>query len=338
LLASPDRRTTTGLRDYAVLVLLSRLGLRAGEVAGLRLDDFDWRAATLIPTVKGGGRLQLPIPADVGPVLVAYLRRRPAGTTCREVFVQVRGEPKPMTSRAVTQVVARRGARVGLGSVRAHRLRHSAARAVLVVGGSLSEVGELLGHANGQVGMIYASFGQPSLGWSGRGRRRPTMSELPTLVSAYVAFRAARGFQPNRKLERLLTQFAESLPPSRLDGRLFSQGEALAWAHAPGGAAPAWVAYRLSAVRQFAVYLADSGLPVGDPGTRQGPGGSRRATPYLFTDTDVQAVMRAAEELFSPLRAATMTTLVGVLAVTGMRIGERCGSPSPTSIWTRASS
>ena len=68
------------------------------------------------------------------------------------------------------------------------------------------------------------------------------------------------------------------------------------------GAAPAWLADRLSAVRGFAVYLAGSGLPVGVPGTRQGPSGSRRATPYLFTNADVQAVMRAAEELFTPLR------------------------------------
>jgi site-specific recombinase XerC len=163
LLAGPDRGTATGLRDYALLVLLSRLGLRAGEVAGLCLDDFDWRAATVVARVKGGGRLRFPIPADVGAVVVAYLRRRPAGATCREVFVQVRGEPRPMTSRAVTQVVARHGARAGLGSVRAHRLRHSAARAVLVAGGSLTEVGELLGHANGQVSMTYASFDQPSL-------------------------------------------------------------------------------------------------------------------------------------------------------------------------------
>ena len=66
LLASPDRRTMVGLRDYALLMLLSRLGLRAGEVAGLRLDDFDWPAALVTAKVKGGGRLRLPIPADVG--------------------------------------------------------------------------------------------------------------------------------------------------------------------------------------------------------------------------------------------------------------------------------
>jgi integrase len=148
------------------------------------------------------------------------------------------------------------------------------------------------------------------------------MSERLALVSEYLAFRAARGFQPNAKLERLLGQFVGSLPSGRLDGQVFSQGQALAWAHAPVGAAPAWLAYRLSAIRQFAVYLAGSGLPVGVPGTRQGPGGSRRATPYLFTNADLQAVMSAADQVFTPLRAATMKTLVGVLAVTGMRIGE----------------
>jgi integrase len=148
------------------------------------------------------------------------------------------------------------------------------------------------------------------------------MSDLSPLVSEYMAFRAARGFQPSRKIERLLTQFVDSLPPERVDGQVFTQGQTLAWVYTPAGAAPAWPAYRLSAVRQFALYLAGSGLPVGVPGTRQGPGGSRRATPYLFTNADVQAVMTAADRMFTPLRAATMKTLVGVMAVTGMRISE----------------
>jgi site-specific recombinase XerD len=163
LLAAPDCRTTMGSRDYALLVVLSRLGLRAGEVAGLSLDDFDWRAATVTPTVKGGRRLRLPIPDDVGQAVVAYLNRRPAGASSRKMFLRVRGGPTPMTGRAVSQVVARHAARAGLGTVRAHRLRHSAARAVLSAGGSLTEVGELLGHANAQVTMAYASFELPSL-------------------------------------------------------------------------------------------------------------------------------------------------------------------------------
>jgi hypothetical protein len=77
------------------------------------------------------------------------------------------------------------------------------------------------------------------------------MGELLVLISEYMAFRAARGFQPNRKTERLLTQFVGSLPAERDDGLLFSQGEALAWAHASVGGRPAWLSARLSTVRQF---------------------------------------------------------------------------------------
>jgi integrase/recombinase XerD len=163
LLAVPDRRTSAGARDYALLVMLSRLGLRAGEVAALRLNDFDWRAGTMTPRVKGGRRLCLPVPDDVGRAVVAYLQVRPAGTEYREVFLRVRGTVAPMTARAVTQVVARRAARAGLGVVRAHRLRHTAARAVLAAGGSLAEVGELLGHRSLSVTMVYASLDLASL-------------------------------------------------------------------------------------------------------------------------------------------------------------------------------
>lgn len=148
------------------------------------------------------------------------------------------------------------------------------------------------------------------------------MHDLSALVAEYMTFRAARGFQPNPKVERLLTQFVASLPQDDGEGQLFTQGEALAWAHAPVGGSPGWLSSRLSAVRQFAAYLAGSGLPVGVPAVRQGVSGSRRATPYLYTNADVCALMRAAEDLFTPLRAATMKTLTGLLAVTGMRIGE----------------
>lgn len=163
LLATPDRRTPTGVRDYALLLLLCRLGLRAGEAAGLRLDDINWQAGTITAPVKGGGTLTSPLPHDVGQALVAYLQRRATAAEYREVFLQVRGEPKPMTRCAVTEVVSRRAAAAGLGTVRAHRLRHSAARAVLAAGGTLTEVGELLGHSTAQVTMTYASFDLTSL-------------------------------------------------------------------------------------------------------------------------------------------------------------------------------
>ena len=72
----------------------------------------------------------------------------------------------------------------------------------------------------------------------------------------------------------------------------------------------------------FAIYLAGSGLPVGVPAVRLGVSGSHRATPYLYSFNDIRALMTTAQQLFTPLRAATMTTLIGLLAVTGMRIGE----------------
>jgi hypothetical protein len=130
------------------------------------------------------------------------------------------------------------------------------------------------------------------------------MCELSTLISDYMDFRAARGFQPNRKTEHLLTQFANTVAAERDDGLLFSQGEALAWAHAPVAGHPAWLSARLSTVRGFAVYLAGSGLPVGVPAVRQGASGSRRATPYLYSFNDIRALMTTAHQLFTPLRAA----------------------------------
>jgi site-specific recombinase XerD len=163
LLAAPDRHTLGGTRDYALLVLMSRLGFRAGEVGGLRLDDIDWAHAKVRVRVKGGNVLELPIPGDVGSALVEYLQRRPTPTPHREVFLTNYGAPVPMTRGAVTQVVERNARTAGLGMVHAHRLRHSAARAVLVGGGTFEEVGELLGHATRQVTMAYSSFDLASM-------------------------------------------------------------------------------------------------------------------------------------------------------------------------------
>ena len=108
LLASCDRRTLAGRRDYAILLLLARLGLRAGEVAGLALDDVDWRRGELLIRGKGGRQDVLPLPADVGEALVSYLRRRPR-CPCRAVFLRVtapRQELDRSTSRASNSKIA----------------------------------------------------------------------------------------------------------------------------------------------------------------------------------------------------------------------------------------
>ena len=157
LLASCDERTATGRRDLAILTLLVRLGLRAGEVAALSLEDIDWRRGEITVRGKGNRHDRLPLPADVGQRIVAYLRDgRPASTQDRTVFVRAQAPSRALTSNAVTTVVACAGRRAGLGVIGAHRLRHSAATAMLRAGGSLTEIGQTLRHVRPLTTAMYA--------------------------------------------------------------------------------------------------------------------------------------------------------------------------------------
>lgn len=163
LLASCDTTTVSGIRDLAVLTLLSRLGLRACEVAGLSLDDIDWRSGELV--VRGKGRAErLPLPADVGEPIVAYLRDcRPASAQGRAVFVRIKAPHCQLGSARVSGIVADAARRAGLGGVHAHRLRHTAASEVLRAGGSLPEVAQLLGHRRSGTTAIYAKVDRERL-------------------------------------------------------------------------------------------------------------------------------------------------------------------------------
>ena len=155
LLASCDRRTRLGRRDYAMLMLLARLGLRAGEVASLSLDDLGWRAGELIVHGKGGRDDRLPLPCDVGAALAAYLRSRPRADT-RAVFLRATAPAGAITSAAVTWAVYNACDRSGVPRAGAHRLRHSLATQMLAAGSSLTEVGQVLRHARVATTAIYA--------------------------------------------------------------------------------------------------------------------------------------------------------------------------------------
>ena len=125
LVGACDRRTPTGLRDYAIMLLLARLGLRAGEVARLGLDDVDWRHGEIVVVGKGDRAERLPLPAEVGASVAAYLRRgRPATAQGRSVFVRVHAPHRALTTSGVTMVVFDAAQRAGLGRIHAHRLRH----------------------------------------------------------------------------------------------------------------------------------------------------------------------------------------------------------------------
>ncbi len=165
LLASCDRHDAAGRRDYAVLVVLSRLGLRANQVAGLRLDDIDWRAGeVVVRNGKGRREERLPLPADVGGALADYLRHgRPQTAAARTVFVRLFAPLVGLSPGGVSWVVYNACARAGLPRVGAHRLRHTAASAVLRAGGSLTEVGQLLSHRRAATTAIYAKVDHASL-------------------------------------------------------------------------------------------------------------------------------------------------------------------------------
>jgi len=164
LLASCDRRTRTGRRDFAVLTLLVRLGLRAGEVAALRLDDIDWRAGTILIRGKGPQVEPLPWPADVGEAVVAYLRQgRPATAIDRTVFVRVKAPHRALSSAGISNIVAAAARRAGLGVIHAHRLRHTTATQLLRAGAPLPEIGQLLRHRRALTTAIYAKVDRGAL-------------------------------------------------------------------------------------------------------------------------------------------------------------------------------
>jgi integrase/recombinase XerD len=159
LLASCDRETPAGRRDYAVLMLLARLGLRGGEVSAMTLDDLDWERGEIVVHGKGQRLARLPLPADVGSALVDYLRQdRPACST-RRVFVRTRAPRRGFISPAAICCIVRRALKRASLTPKfkgAHLLRHSLATDLLRRGASLVEIGQLLRHSQPNTTQIYA--------------------------------------------------------------------------------------------------------------------------------------------------------------------------------------
>ncbi len=159
LLLCCDQSTATGQRDHAILLLLARLGLRAGEVVAMTLDDIQWETGLLTVRGKGLRHETLPLPQDVGEALAHYLRYRRPQCTTRRVFIRLRAPHQGFTtSAAICNVVRRALARAGLNPAckGAHLLRHSLATRMLSNGASLAEIGDILRHRQPQTTQIYA--------------------------------------------------------------------------------------------------------------------------------------------------------------------------------------
>jgi integrase/recombinase XerD len=159
LLESCDLTTATGQRNYAILLILARLGLRAGAVVAMTLDDINWESGELAVRTKGGRRHRLPIPQDVGEALAGYIRDVRPSCSTRKVFVRMKAPFRGFAgSVAVCSIVSRALDQAGLHPPckGAHLLRHSLATRMLRNGGSLAEIGEVLGHRFPNTTEIYA--------------------------------------------------------------------------------------------------------------------------------------------------------------------------------------
>ena len=176
LLAGCDRRRGVGRRDYAILLLLARLGLRAGEVGSLNLDDIDWRHGEVMVRGKGGRYERLPLPDEVGRAIASYLQRgRPRpGDRCRVVFLRARAPWTPLGQAGVQDVVRYACARCGLEAFGPRRLRHSAATMMHQGGMSLAVVGQVLRHHDIRVTTVYVDVDEAAVAglarpWPGSG-------------------------------------------------------------------------------------------------------------------------------------------------------------------------
>lgn len=175
VLQSCDRETATGRRDYAILLLLSKLGLRASEIVGLTLDDMDWHTGCITIRGKGGHLAQLPLPVDVGEAIAAYLREGRQNSTSRALFLYAKAPLIGFKGQYVVgDIVESAIDRAGIVSSRrgAHQLRHSLATEMLRRGASMLEIGQVLRHRCAQSTEIYSkvdlsALRSLSLAWPG---------------------------------------------------------------------------------------------------------------------------------------------------------------------------
>ena len=159
VLKACNRYTAVGRRDYAILLLLARLGLRAGEVVALQLEDINWRAGEILIRGKGLLHDRMPLPADVGEALASYLRRDRPPCQTRRVFVCTRAPRRGFAGPSTLTTIVRRAlerANLHPEFKGAHLLRHSLATSMLRSGATMGEIAEILRHRALNTTEIYA--------------------------------------------------------------------------------------------------------------------------------------------------------------------------------------
>lgn len=159
VIASCDITTPMGVRDRAVLLLLARLGLRAGDISGMRLDDIDWSEGTLRVRGKGRREVRLPLPQDAGDAIIDYLRDARPPAACEQIFLRTVAPFRPLVSASVSSIVSLALGRADIDhapSRGAHLLRHSAATSMLRACATLDVIGTVLRHRSVDTTAHYA--------------------------------------------------------------------------------------------------------------------------------------------------------------------------------------
>jgi site-specific recombinase XerD len=175
LLDGCDRSQPSGLRDFAILTLQARLGLRSGEVAALQLGDIDWRAGEILVRGKARCEDRLPLTVEAGEAVAGYLRDGRPRSPCPSAILTCYAPYRGIHPSSITRVVYRACQRAGLPPVGGHRLRHALASEMLRQGGDLVEISQVLRHRDLATTSVYAKVDRAALRtvarpWPGAGR------------------------------------------------------------------------------------------------------------------------------------------------------------------------
>jgi site-specific recombinase XerD len=298
LLDHHERETPRGKRNYAVLLLLARLGLRACEIVALELDHIDWDHGRITIRGKGGRLAQMPLPSDVGKAIALYLRPGRPCCACRRVFLRHRAPIRGFAhSITVSPIMRRALIEAGIDSARkgAQVFRHTLATDFASATSFPRRDRRIAPSSNSkhncplcQSGLNGTAQLSPSLAgrWS--------MKTLREAVRDYLALRGGLGFKL-KKHQRFLQEFASFLEQentSQITSRL-----ALRWATQPEHIQPAEWAARLCVVRGFARCWSATDATTEVPPDGLLPYRPQRAKPYLYSDEQIRQLLEAAKNM-----------------------------------------
>jgi integrase/recombinase XerD len=357
LLRSIDRSTPAGLRDFTLLYLAARYGLRSGELVRLTLDNIDWRTGTLsVPQSKNRQVLQLPLTEEAGEVLVQYLRMGRPASPHRELFLRRRAPAGALKHTAVHDILEYRirCSGLGLSSAGCHVLRHSFAVHLLRCGGPMRAIGAALGHRDPESTAVYLRLAIEDL--RAVGLPVPMDGKPSALMEDWEAKLPPARMQPRQRLSHgdfrshLAAPLSAYLKHWRALGRRYSGEEGILrcwddflyrhypthrevhaemfqhWASTMPGLCPTVLRNRLRIVRNFLLFHARHHPKTYIPGPETFPRPVPHCMPRLVSSAEMARVLATAEQLpasyANPLRAHTIRLALLLLFCCGLRRGE----------------